>query len=238
MHEEARRLRLASWNVHRCIGVDGVRDHDRVAAVVRELDADAIVLQEIEAEPTPEAVLDQLLVLADATGLTAVAGTVLTDRRGGYGNALLTRRPVASVRRIDLSISGREPRGAIDVTLALGASFLRIVGTHLGLRAAERRSQLGSLLEKLGPASAEPMVVLGDFNEWLPTSRNLRGLQGRFGRPAAPRTFPSWRPVLALDRIWAEPHAMLHAIGVHRSPLARIASDHLPVWATVVMEDA
>ena len=93
--------------------------------------------------------------------------------------------------------------------------------------------QTQRLLDELAPGTESLLVVVGDFNEWLPRAEPLRRLWARFGRPAAPRTFPSWRPVFALDRAFADPPERLCGVEVHRSPLARLASDHLPIVATI-----
>jgi endonuclease/exonuclease/phosphatase family metal-dependent hydrolase len=226
------RLAVASYNVHRCIGADGRHDPRRVGDVLGELDADLIGLQEVASRFDGDGAIDQLAYLARATGLEAIAGPTLHHGRGHCGNALLTRRPVLAVERIDLSLPGREPRGALDVTLALGTESVRVIVTHLGLRWRDRRTQVRRLLEVL--AEDEGFVVLlGDINEWLPRGGCLGRLHARLGHAAAVRTFPARRPVFALDRIWVQPRAALTALVAHASPLARRASDHLPVRGAI-----
>jgi endonuclease/exonuclease/phosphatase family metal-dependent hydrolase len=224
---------LASYNVHRCIGVDGRHDPGRVAAVIRELEADVIGLQEVSVRPVRDGGINQLEHLARSLGFEAVAGPTLHHHRGHCGNALLTRWPVRVVRRIDLTIAGREPRGALDVELDRDGTAVRVVVTHLGLFGAHRRAQVRRLLAVLGD-DRRPLVLLGDVNEWFPAASVLRRLHARFGRGRSVRTFPSRRPLLALDRVWVQPRAALTAVHAHRSPLARVASDHLPVRATVL----
>lgn len=224
-------LRIASYNVHRCIGTDGRHDPDRVAAVIRELDADVIGLQEVACRRGPRGI-DQLAYLAQATGLHAIGGPTVCAADGERGNALLTRWPVSATRHIDLSIQRREPRGALDVTLDLDGAALRVVVTHLGLRAGDRRRQVATLLGLL--AGAERLVLLGDFNEWFPAAAALRRLHGSLGHALGVRSFPSRRPLFALDRIWVRPRVALAAFAAHTSPLTRVASDHLPVRGTVV----
>lgn len=229
-----RALVIATYNIHSCIGVDRRYDPDRVAAVLRELGADIIGLQEIEMRHRRGA-LDQRAYFAAATGLQAVPGATSRDHRGRFANALLTRYPVRAVRHIDLSVAGYEPRSAIDAELAVDGRRLRVVVTHLGLRATERRQQIHRLLAALAaaPGAAEAMVVMGDLNEWRGRRGAIPVLDRRLGRAPARRTFPSWLPVLALDRIYAAGAASLRAVAVHRSPLARIASDHLPLRAAL-----
>jgi len=116
---------------------------------------------------------------------------------------------------------------------------VRVIVTHLGLVPAERRFQARKLLRLLKETPAtEPVIVLGDINEWLPLGRPLRWLHELLGRSPAERSFPSRWPVFALDRVWARPRHNLLAFGAHRSPLASEASDHLPVKAIIAIDDA
>ena len=223
---------VATYNVHRCIGRDRRHDPDRIAEVLRELAADVVGLQEVSARPAAGAGVDQLDHLARATGLHAVAGPTLRLERGHCGNGLLSRWPIRDVRRLDLTVPGREPRGAIDADLDLDGRPLRCLVTHLGLRGRERRVQLERLLVTLGRAVEVPTVLLGDLNEWMWRARLLRRLLGDFASVAV-RTFPADRPLLALDRVVVRPPEALGPVTAHASPLARVASDHLPVRGVV-----
>jgi endonuclease/exonuclease/phosphatase family metal-dependent hydrolase len=227
-----RPLLLCSWNVHECVGRDGRRDPARVAAVLSEIAADVVALQEVHSDERQGGEGDQARFLADRLSLEAVPGPTLERRGGRYGNLLLTRLPASEVRRHDLSVPGREPRGALEVVLtAPGERRLRVVTTHLGLQAAERTTQAARLMEHLDRRPGETLVLVGDLNEWRPWGAALRLVRRRFGSLASPRTFPAWRPVLALDRIGVDPPDRLAAIQVHRSVGAPRASDHLPVVA-------
>ena len=220
----------ASYNIHIGLGRDGRLAPERIASVVQELKADIIALQEVRLGAKR---FDMPAYLRKATGYQVLAGATIIDPvRGDYGNALLTRQRVKSFCRIDLSVDGREPRGAIDVTLDCGEETLRVVATHLGLRPAERREQVTRLLNVLAEAPAAlPTILLGDLNEWFLWGRPLRWLHRHFEQTPAPATFPSGFPVFALDRIWVKPRHLLRRLFVHASPLAREASDHLPVVA-------
>lgn len=230
---------MASYNVHECVGPDGVRDPARVAAVVGELGAGVVGLQEVASHPSLETPAGQLEFLAGETGMTPVYGPTLSRRGGEYGNGLLTRLPVVEVWRHDLSLPRREPRGALEARLAAGGVSLRVVVTHLGLDRRERAQQAVALLDllRLG-GSAEPTVVLGDLNEWSPSGPALRILRRGLGPAPAPRSFPSRFPLLALDRIWASPTALLEWVRPHRTPRARQASDHLPVVGSLDLQRA
>jgi endonuclease/exonuclease/phosphatase family metal-dependent hydrolase len=168
-----------------------------------------------------------------------VPGLTLLRHDGPYGNALVTRRRVLAVRRLGFTYSGREPRNALDVDLEVGGETVRVIVTHLGLWPAERRYQVKKILALLKETPmTERVVVLGDINEWMPLGRPLRWMHALLGRSPAERSFPSRWPLLALDRVWARPRHALLALKAHRSPLAALASDHLPVKAIVATHHA
>jgi endonuclease/exonuclease/phosphatase family metal-dependent hydrolase len=167
--------------------------------------------------------------------MTAVPGLRIVRRTGEYGNAILTRLPVLSVRRHDLSHSWFEPRGAIDLQVDVAGQPLRIIATHLGLRRKERRKQWLALMAALAELPNVPTVLLGDMNEWYRGAATLREAHRIFGEPPAPPAFPAFAPVLALTRIWVRPRAAILGVEVHRTALSRSASDHLPLKATIDM---
>jgi endonuclease/exonuclease/phosphatase family metal-dependent hydrolase len=223
-----RSVRVATYNVHRAVGTDGRTDPERILAVLREIDADVYALQEVEAHDEGA---DMLAWLGKQLGFHSVPGTTLKRKDGHFGNGLLSRFPIRSRRLTDLSWRGREPRGAIAIDIDCSGSELRVVATHLGLRPAERRDQVQQLLHLFRERPDDHSVLLGDLNEWFLWGRPLRRLHRHFRETPSPATFPSFMPVLALDRIWAHPRAMLARLLVHRTPLARRASDHLPLVA-------
>ena len=221
-------LRIASYNVHGCTGTDGRKDAARIAAVIQELECDTVGLQEVDY---------RLDYIGARLGMQAVAGLTLARHDGPFGNALLTRRKILEVRRLALGYGRREPRNALDVELEVSGQRLRVIVTHLGLFAAERRWQVKKLLDLLPQTPAhERVIVLGDINEWLPLSRPLRWMNSLLGRSVAERSFPSRWPLVALDRVWVRPRPALLALKAHRSPLAAVASDHLPVKAIVATQ--
>ncbi|MBP0590096.1 endonuclease/exonuclease/phosphatase family protein [Paraburkholderia sp. LEh10] len=234
----ARALRLATYNIHGAIGTDGLRAPERIASVIRELDADIVALQEVPlgGSLAPNA----LPVLREATGMDAIAGPTLDTRERRYGNAILSRLPICATRSLDLSFGTREARGALDVDVQMGVSGgrampLRVVATHLGLSARERRAQIRALIAAFDTPRM-PVILMGDLNEWFIWGHALRMLVSHFRAAPAPRTFPSRFPVFALDRIWMHPADRLLDVQVHRSMLARVASDHLPLVARIARE--
>ncbi|HPG26319.1 MAG: endonuclease/exonuclease/phosphatase family protein [Spirochaetaceae bacterium] len=217
-------LDLLTWNVHGWVGLDLRRDPGRIFAWLRRLGADVVGLQEVEGR--------DWLELARAAGYHVTTGCL--PGRGDFGNALLTRAPPLRCRQIDLSVGGgREERCALDALLALGGSEtrrLRVVTTHLGLRATERRRQARRLAAHLARVDTlAPVVVMGDLNDWTPWGAQLAPLAERVGRFSRERTFPSRRPVFPLDRVACRIPGARSRVEVLRAPGLRAASDHLPL---------
>jgi endonuclease/exonuclease/phosphatase family metal-dependent hydrolase len=230
----APRLGVASYNIHRCIGLDGRQDAQRICNVLHEIDCDLIALQEVDNQPGDHKESMQLDFLAQETGLYSVPGLRIIFHKGEYGNALLTRFKPKSVIRHDLSYSRYEPRGALDVEIEVAGVNVRVIATHLGLRSKERRFQWRKLLAAIASGPLDhPVIMLGDVNEWYPRSGNLNAVHGVFGEPPAPKEFPTFWPLLSLSRVWVRPRAALLDVTAHRTPLSRVASDHLPIKAVV-----
>lgn len=231
-----RPLRIASYNVHKCTGMDARRDPDRIADVIRSLDADIISLQEVlsDAGDVPSA---QVRYLAQKTGMyAAVAAPTKRKKDGLYGNALLSRFPISQVRLHDISFSTYEPRGVIDADIVVAGRVVRVISTHLGLWPAERSRQAARLLEILPEKGDVPLIVMGDMNGWVPGSPVLRRLKKRLGNPVTGASFPAPFAVLPLDRIWVRSGKHSVQGAVHRSALSRVASDHLPLVASVYLD--
>jgi endonuclease/exonuclease/phosphatase family metal-dependent hydrolase len=227
-------LRVASYNIHACVGLDRRQDVGRVGAVLREIDADVIGLQEVESRQG-RSTGDQAEALAAALDMECIEGPLLRGAGGWYGNALLTRRAVRAVRRVLFEARGREARGAIVADLAGGQGpGWRVLTTHLDLHFRSRRRQFEVLLDELLPALSLATIVIGDFNEWWPFSRGLGALRRHAVLPFAPPTFPSRCPLFSLDRMALSACRLRGRLRRHDTPLARIASDHLPIFADVL----
>jgi endonuclease/exonuclease/phosphatase family metal-dependent hydrolase len=224
-------LRLVTWNIHGAVGANRVREPERIARVLKEIDPDVVALQEVPLGGHGERA-DVLAILREHTGWHAVAGPTLDTPARRFGNAVLTRWPITETRTIDLSFGKREPRGALDVDLLHRGEPLRVVATHLGLSLRERRAQIAQLLAAFDRPSL-PVILAGDINEWMLWRRALRMITDHFRATPSPATFPSRWPVLALDRIWMHPVDRLLSVHVHRSDEARVASDHLPLVAHI-----
>ena len=215
------------------MGGDDIEDLDRISAVLHELDADIIALQEVGYRAQPRD--DVARYLGDTIGAATIPGITLSDEAGDYGNALLTRLQVQAVQRHDISVPGREPRGVIEARLYTGQDVVRIMATHLGLRQRERQQQLAQLLAPLERPGGDLDVLLGDFNDWFRYSRLRRRLNAALGTTTTVATFPAKHPALALDRIWARPATSVTQLAAHRSRLSAIASDHLPLVAELAL---
>jgi endonuclease/exonuclease/phosphatase family metal-dependent hydrolase len=240
-------MRLVTWNIHGAFGRDGVRDLGRVAAVLRALEADVAALQEVGDPQNRAAALrarraghppdagDDTAELARLLGWGAAFGPNLVVAGRPYGNAIVSRWPIARAQNYDLSVRGREPRGCLRADLELpGGASLHVFNLHLGLSGGERRRQAAQLLSAdllRDAALTAPLVVCGDFNVWLPgrVPRLLRRELDDAARAAGP-TWPSALPLFRLDRAYVDGGVRVRSCGVCRDPLARTASDHLPLW--------
>lgn len=226
-------FRLATYNVHACVGADGRHDPARVAGVVSELDADIVALQEFSYPVDIALETRTPVVLTQLDNYECALGPARQTPTHCFGNVILTRHRIREVHRIDLSVEFREPRGALAATIEVNGVEVHVLAAHLGLKLNERRFQVKQIVDYLETVRGELVAVLGDFNDWLPGRSVVHVLDERLGRSPRQRSFPVGWPVLPLDRIWVRPRAALHRLYVHRSDLARRASDHLPVVADI-----
>jgi len=163
-------ITVASYNIHQCLGTDNRKDLERTTRVIEEMDAQLIGLQEVHSTFIQSPQVD---TLTQDTGLTVIPGPTMHRSDGHYGNVLLTAYSPLSVRPIDLSFPGREPRGAIDAELHIQGRSVRVIVTHLGLNARERQFQVDQLADRLLPQKHDLLVLMGDFNEWFPFRRQF-----------------------------------------------------------------
>ncbi|MDX1592854.1 MAG: endonuclease/exonuclease/phosphatase family protein [Gammaproteobacteria bacterium] len=225
-------LRLVSYNIHGAIGADGLYRPDRLASFLEGLGAGLFALQEVVHRGAQGR--DLLDFLAERLGMHAIPGPTMFGPRGLYGNALLVPSRDVEVRRHDLSVPGREPRGAVAARVPHDAGAVWILSTHLGLRHAERRAQVLRLATWVDTLPDETTVLLGDFNDWRPRRiGTLQPLRARFRDEYAPATYPARRPLLALDRAFLRgPYRRWRGTVVRRNGAARV-SDHLPLVVDV-----
>lgn len=227
-------LEVATYNIHGGVGTDRRYDVARISTVINSLQCRVVALQEVHVWVRHRG--DTLATLVDHTGMEAIAGITVFSSKSHFGNVILTDLPVTSIDRYDLSISGFEKRGAIDVHLQYHGLTLRVLATHLGLMPYERRLQVKRVLQILRQKARPEEVItvlMGDINEWFLWGRPLQWIHQFFGHPGNIGTFPVWLPLLALDRIWCHPPESMLRIEVCRSRLAQVASDHLPLKAAI-----
>tara|TARA_R110002110_G_scaffold108001_22_gene270042 strand:- start:2399 stop:3127 length:729 start_codon:yes stop_codon:yes gene_type:complete len=223
-------LSVASYNIHKGIGNDRRRDLARTAAVIGEIGADILALQEADTRfGTRTGLLDLDRIRRDL-GLIAVPLDGAGDAHGWHGNLLLVRN--ALVQEVhQLMLPGLEPRGALVTDLKIAGKPLRIVNAHLGLLPRSRAAQARAMIDKIGQLEGRPTLLLGDLNEWRGGGAALQTLGKHFQIAEARPSFPSRYPLLALDRMMLSSHGELLDVTAHDSPLSRRASDHLPIKA-------
>lgn len=226
-------FRAATYNVHAHVGRDGRRDPERVSQVINEIDADIVALQEFTYPSEIALETRTPVVLTAVDHYECALGPARQNPKQCFGNAILTRHPLIDVHRLDLSMAKREPRAALVATIDVDGEPLHVLAAHLGLRVPERRFQVQQIVDYLDSVEHMRLIVLGDFNDWVPGRTVSDVLDQRLGRPHRPKSFPSSRPLVALDRIWVRPFDALQRIYAHASPAARLASDHVPVVAEI-----
>ncbi|MEJ2007951.1 MAG: endonuclease/exonuclease/phosphatase family protein [Acidobacteriota bacterium] len=232
-------LRVATYNVHKCRGLDQRVRPERIAQVLDELDADVIALQEVVGRGG-HSTHDQARYVADALDYHPIFGENRRHNGAAYGNLLLSRFPVLDFWNYDITARGREPRGVLRADVKLrDEQVLHLFNVHLGTAFLERRDQAHHLVSERilrNQDLAGTRIVLGDFNEWIPGLAS-RLLSEHFGdlRPGTDgshrRTYPCVLPLLRLDHIYFDRGLKLQRLALHRSRKALIASDHLPVVA-------
>ncbi len=223
-------LSVASYNIHKGVGTDRRRDLARTAAVIAEIGADILAVQEADTRfGNRKGLLDLDRIRRDL-GLIAVPTDGVGDAHGWHGNLLLVRNAlVQEVHRVILP--GLEHRGALVTDLIIAGRPLRVVNAHLGLLQVSRTAQVRALLDKIGGMEGRPTLLMGDLNEWREAGTAFQALEKHFTFAQARASFPSRYPLLALDRMMMSPHGSLLEVEVHDSQLSRRASDHLPIKA-------
>jgi len=230
-------MRVASYNIRKARGLDNRRDPARILSVTAALGADIVALQEADRRFGRRVSSLPAELVAQNTDLVALSLANDPQGLGWHGNALLVRKDAIVLRQDRITLPGLEPRGAVLVDLHLGGQRLRVVGVHLGLRSRDRRAQALHLALVLSRLPAMPTVMLGDFNEWSVSGRNLMALNGQLALMSPGKSFPAPRPLARLDRIAVSRDLAVRDSGVHRCVQAIRASDHLPVWADLVQAE-
>lgn len=222
-------IRVASYNMRKAIGTDRRRNPERVIDVLCEIDAHVVALQEADRRFGERASALPLHLLEEHSPYRPVPLPHRTGGIGWHGNAILVHRDVEIEDCEALHIPALEPRGAVLSQLKIEGVALRVFGMHLDLSGLWRRRQSRAILDRADQGDPLPTVMMGDLNEWT-NGGCLRDFAHHFAFAPTGRSFHARRPVASLDRIMFR-GLELRDCGVHCSPKARQASDHLPVWA-------
>jgi endonuclease/exonuclease/phosphatase family metal-dependent hydrolase len=243
-------LRIVTYNIHRAIGLDRRFKPERIVEILTKLDADVVLLQEVDEGAPRSRELNLAKELAQSCGYPHFAlGHNVTLRKGYYGNATLSRFPILRERNIDLTIGLKKRRGCQHTTIDISNEVsdfneIDIFNLHLGLSAKERQKQAALLFQSNEFKSCEngmPIIVAGDFNDWRSLLRALFVVgkdfycatdKVRFTGDTALKTYPSFAPRGGLDRIYYRGNIKLKSVKSYSAKPAKIASDHLPVKAT------
>lgn len=234
------KIRIATYNIHKCVGLDRRFSPERIAEVLREIDADVIALQEVLCHTNSHRRENQAEFLAEQLEMNFSLGENRKIKEGKYGNVVLSRLPLKETENLDISITRREPRGCLRTEIVLDhKNSLQFFNLHLGTSFFERRRQVHKLLAAHALDHSEfvgKRIVAGDFNEWTNglTTRlfkaNFKTVDAKL-HLGTKRTFPGVLPIFHLDHIYFDEAFRLKNAFLHRSRKSLIASDHLPIVA-------
>lgn len=237
--EPQRSLRVVTYNIHRCRGLDGATQPARIAKILKRLSPDVVALQEVMGGGLRNKGQEE--EIAAYLNMDAVLAPTRTFRGRLYGNAVLSRLPMNNHIICDLTQEGREPRLCQRIDILLEGHPVHIYNVHLGTSASERRRQAFKLASFIAePATGGSKVVLGDFNEWK-KGVVTKLLSERFmSLDLTPclrwkRTYPGIMPVLHLDHIYYEGAVSIVDVKVSRRLPVLFASDHIPILAELII---
>jgi endonuclease/exonuclease/phosphatase family metal-dependent hydrolase len=231
MPSAGKAVRIMTWNIHGAVGRNRRFNLERAVDLIRRWDADLVALQEVDSRRKLPIDGDVFMILQESLGAHGIGAKSVTTADGEYGQMLISRWPIAASIH-DISFPEREPRRAIRAEIETPAGKLRLIATHLGLSIRERRGQARTLLQMVGVDPVTTMVV-GDFNDWFWPGSVRAALSRALPGYTRYRTFPSFAPLLRLDRIYCRPAEAL--IRSYIDPAARGISDHLPVIGDVAV---
>jgi endonuclease/exonuclease/phosphatase family metal-dependent hydrolase len=249
--EAGQPLRVMTYNIHSCVGLDGRIRPERIARVINSFDPDLVAVQEVDAHRPRSGGHDQAKAIADHLRMEHSFFAVFEERAEKYGLAVFSRFPFELVKSEHLTPAGprgREARGAMWITLpgVPGGKKVHLFNTHFGLGRDERRRQLEALMgpEWIGGVPAgEPVIVCGDFNArprsvvWQRLSAQLNDVQLGLSGHAVRATFPTPRALLRIDHLFVSRHFSVRRVEVPRTTTAMVASDHFPLCAELSLEE-
>ncbi|HSP45070.1 MAG TPA: endonuclease/exonuclease/phosphatase family protein [Chthoniobacterales bacterium] len=246
----AERLRVATYNVHGCRGMDRRRSEQRIAEVIAALDVDVIGLQELDLNRRRSAGVDQAAAIGDRLGWHRYFHPALRVGDEQFGDAILSRYPMRLRQAKELpSVTTRvcpEPRAAIWMEVETPRGAVQVINTHFGLGRRERfmQAELLAGAEWLGCVETNaPLILMGDLNSlpgsppFLLLSRQLRDIRTLVSPVPRLKTFPTRFPSVAVDHIFVNGRLRVNSVVVVCTPETRIASDHFPLVADLHQVD-
>lgn len=258
-------ITVASYNMRKAVGTDRRRDPARVLRVLEQIDADIVALQEADKRvgtrgaAVPHDMIDdhgvyravefnvthtkvlgklhgQIMGRIPHHAFTASLHRLDFRNLGFHGNALLLKPDIEVTDIEAINLPTIEPRGAVMAELDVRGREMRVIGMHLDLSGLRRRRQVMKILDHVERRHrAMPTIVMGDTNEWRANSASLRAFDARFAVADCGPSFHSRKPMIPLDRIIVDREFQILDAGVHLSDCARVASDHLPIWARLAI---
>jgi endonuclease/exonuclease/phosphatase family metal-dependent hydrolase len=231
-------ITVASYNIRKGIGTDRLRRPERIFDVIEEIGPDIVAIQEADRRFGARKTALPLDLMAARGHYLPVPFDTRPESIGWHGNAILVRPEVMILDHDIIEIPSLEPRGAVVTDLAIRGRGLRIVAMHLDLSGLWRRRQARHIIDHLGKRRSRlPTILMGDLNEWSMHGGCLKdfGVGHRIAHTGP--SFHSRRPIGRLDRIMVSEGIHIAASGTHHSEKAKRASDHLPVWARVTLEE-
>jgi endonuclease/exonuclease/phosphatase family metal-dependent hydrolase len=230
-------VKVASYNIRKGVGTDRLRRPERILDVLCEIDADIIALQEADRRFGDRKSALPLDLIASHSDYQPVPFDTRPESIGWHGNAILIKRAHLVITHRILEIPCIEPRGAVMAEIRVRGTAIRVVGMHLDLSGLRRRLQVRSILHQIAHERPKmDTVLLGDLNEWSPHGGCLTEFSGTHQIAHTGPSFHSRRPIARLDRIIASDGICIEAAGTHHSLKARHASDHLPIWAKLLLQ--
>ena len=227
-------LTIASYNIHKAVGSDGRRVPLRILDVLDEIGADVAILQEADTRlgvRTSVLPADQLAARGWWAAPLAEQGRAI----GWHGNAVLVRNEVRLTHSHRITLPSLEPRGAVLADVSHGNHVVRLVGAHLDLSGLARARQMHAIIAAVARAPGQPPeLVMGDFNEWRRGGAAVAALARHWRELVLPPSFPARLPLGRLDRAFVHHGLAVAEAGVHASALARVASDHLPIFVRLM----
>ena len=230
-------INLMTFNIHGGRARDGLRDINRLNQLLNEMNVDIGVFQEVETRISRNGCKEDVASLAGANHPYHLIAPSIIEKDGWYGNLIVSKYPIVRglVHNLETTVQ-YEPRNAVDALIETPLGKLRVIGTHLSLSIFERRSEARNLIRLINAVEDKeknPILLMGDINEWQRPSKLLKFLDSHLTPVVCQATFPSWFPVLKLDRVWySGPHLEVSAARLNTGKISKL-SDHLPVLVRV-----